>query len=1591
MLSRPAVNRYYRCMSTLPVSNPLVANSQRQAHASIAGYIYQIEQSLLRWINLRTDEALFLEGVEDCDVYSSQDQSSQAWQFKARADSISLGRAEIIETLNNFWATNLANPAFACELRYVTTSAIVVEQNEPFGAEISGITVWQRAVTNAADAEQIRLHLLRRTDLTPQLADFLRDAEVGDLQAKLLGRITWTTTAPTSAELEREIKRQLVHLGEGRSFLAAACDATYPALFKFTCNACTRGGARRLTREDFLREFDEAARVHRENALIKRQILLATPCPDWSEVVGSESGRGQFAAIDRTDFNTRIEAASQPLLSWPATLPNGAWLPRPEYDRLVAVVTKDNKSTTLLLGEPGSGKSALLSRLAAHCRTLPNTLVFAIKADALPFAVASPDDILPAWSGSGLARWLAVFARAERVVVLVDQLDAVAEIMDRRTARLNVLLSLMGALANQPGIHLVASCRPFEFEHDTRLHTVEKNQKLVLQPVASQPVEAALAAAGHQLAQLTEASRKLLSNPWNLSVYLRHSHPGEEISSLSIILTRIWSERILGAQAPVGTMDFLRGVAVKIRDEEELWIPIAIADRNQNAYRYLLSEEILVESANGLRFGFRHQSLFDYALLREFQSAAVSLADYIWQRQDGLFVRPTLLAALRHLRATARTEYVRELRSLLHPPRGRHTRFHVRDLLISFVGSQAQPLPDEVNLLVPLLRSTAEGPRVMRACAGSAGWFEQFALRPAFRRWLDAPPARAGLALGCVSLGFTVAEPIAARLVTRHWLPRPSCHGLILRALWHRSTLGAPSLRILTKLAETVPPGDLSLILDEVQKSSPSTVGEMLRLSLARQTRKAIRQYRRSSDKGFDALKSLLERDLWGHWATDTFAAEFPRDFMTACWPSVARVLPLLVKRQNVHFDARYPDSEPTMTYPERYGHAQGLLHPMMEAARSLAVQHPSEFLSFARSAEAVDHMFAQRLVAQGFLRNVSPLKSEATAWLLADRRRLDLTNFLEGDDTVALLHTLATEVDAAGLAALESAALNYVSTPENFHGDTLAERQEYAAYKTQRRRAQLLRALPRAQLSPPAAQSITQAEAELGEFGINPIRSQGGFVGALVNEEELATFSDPQFSALLAKLPDSTNWENPERRRFIDSIATSGGAIQQSRVLGVVAKKHPARTAVWAPLIIPSVNEYYAGELLGGLAASDHPTDEVLNIFRDFCHRGFATPEFKVRAAGALEVLAKRGAGLPDDAIDALLDRLDEFPARSERAEKDDSDEGPKRSILFGQCTWAHTDSSSQVMSAITAGILRRADANCHTRMLAVLERVARKPRSDFFWGQCLLESHALFASLPAEATAFLIKIVRKQPRIARLTPGRLAISHAAPFLRPDAIGKEIVGLCLASGHVSTQQFAGELAFLVFGFHQTKPNRNLLRTPRGLGARHYARGLTFAAVHFLRCPDTRDESRRIIAAALAGKTKSITQAALGFVRALDFQALDSADPKLVRAFLRLDSTVTEAWVSELVEKVAAGCDVQPKLATEVCQHLLDTAEDKLGDFRGGLSLRQGELINIALTVHRLPEYRQQGIEMFEQMLQLNLRELHDALKHLDNRQSTGG
>jgi Mrp family chromosome partitioning ATPase len=137
-----------------------------------------------------------------------------------------------------------------------------------------------------------------------------------------------------------------------------------------------------------------------------------------------------MASVEDFDWSGRIagelKKASTDLLSWPKTLPDGQWLERPEFSVLKEKVEGTDRSASVLLGAPGSGKSALLAALAHHYVDL-GWPVLAIKADALDPDIANEADLqarlgLSAPPSEVIKR----IARVRPVLFVIDQLDALA-------------------------------------------------------------------------------------------------------------------------------------------------------------------------------------------------------------------------------------------------------------------------------------------------------------------------------------------------------------------------------------------------------------------------------------------------------------------------------------------------------------------------------------------------------------------------------------------------------------------------------------------------------------------------------------------------------------------------------------------------------------------------------------------------------------------------------------------------------------------------------------------------------------------------------------------------------------------------------------------------------------------------------------------------------------------------------------------------------------------------------------------------------------------------------------------------------------
>jgi hypothetical protein len=165
--------------------------------------------------------------------------------------------------------------------------------------------------------------------------------------------------------------------------------------------------------------------------------LLATEV----EIPQSKSEADEQPAVDIPD-KARIDACGHDLVRH--SIDQGRWINRAEEDELNRVVAVNEERFVCLLGAAGSGKTALLARFVSQQR-VQGVRTLAIKADLSgqdqPF-----EDFLESQTGfrPPLRDGISQLAQHEKVVVVIDQIDALANLVDLHSNRLNNLLTFIG-------------------------------------------------------------------------------------------------------------------------------------------------------------------------------------------------------------------------------------------------------------------------------------------------------------------------------------------------------------------------------------------------------------------------------------------------------------------------------------------------------------------------------------------------------------------------------------------------------------------------------------------------------------------------------------------------------------------------------------------------------------------------------------------------------------------------------------------------------------------------------------------------------------------------------------------------------------------------------------------------------------------------------------------------------------------------------------------------------------------------------------------------------------------------------------------
>ena len=361
-----------------------VSNPRRDASPTIAGFVFQVNVTILRWLELREGEHLELECGEDIDVIQNGEDGSIAVetrlleQIKARSGrSLTLRSEEALGALSNFCSHRAANPTWNLQFRYITTANSGVEHG--WDRTDSGIETW-------AALQRGRYDDVTRCEAIAALRTFLRScvrpdkvsveawqalqqdlASDDDAQlAEIIFAFEWGIGSGDYSQIEEQIVAALD--GDGHELTPTDASQTYEHLFAFVFRLLCQPGKKVLTRNQLTAELQARSVTQADHAILElvkseleqmsarivavetamtHQANEVTTIKQTVGLLGKSLGFDSAFALSAVSLSTELPDLVSPCAAR-EELVDGL-LSRAQTDGIVAVVA-----------EPGSGKTQVL-------------------------------------------------------------------------------------------------------------------------------------------------------------------------------------------------------------------------------------------------------------------------------------------------------------------------------------------------------------------------------------------------------------------------------------------------------------------------------------------------------------------------------------------------------------------------------------------------------------------------------------------------------------------------------------------------------------------------------------------------------------------------------------------------------------------------------------------------------------------------------------------------------------------------------------------------------------------------------------------------------------------------------------------------------------------------------------------------------------------------------------------------------------------------------------------------------------------------------------------------------------------------------
>ena len=1234
----------------------------------------------------------------------------------------------------------------------------------------------------------------------------------------------------------------------------------------------------------------------------------------------------------------------------------------------------ETATDSVVTGKAGSGKTACVVEIteALRERDLP---VLAFRLDRIPFPSVSTTADLGEHLGLEESPILVLAAAAEDAgrpgVLIVDQLDAVSTMSGRSSGAFDVVEDLLQEARDTRAravLHTIVVCRAFDWLNDHHLQRLvppNSGTQVEIMEFEVDEVKETLTGAGFDPARFRERQLALLRLPQNLSLFLEAGFDKSQAPAFGTatqLFDRYWKEKRRAveeraASSPDQWMGVIETLCNEMTSAQQLSVSRETLDRFPPAYVDRLASEGVL-TFDGRRYGFGHESFFDYCFARVFVGQRESLVSFLKGSEQHLFRRAQVRQVLAYLRDANHARYVEEIRALLSDE---GIRTHIKDLAFALLAEVTDPAEEEWAIregwIAPALRAIEEGtpnPDKLSEIAwqrffGSPSWFEATDRHGVIEDWLASGNDRfANVAVNYLGRHQRHAPDRVAALLEPYadrggeWASR-------LRSLMGRADLHT-SRRFFDLFLRLVDNGTL----DEVQ--APNTFWSRLRALgkkrpdwipevLAHRFRRRLAVVR--ADGGDLRGWKFFRHDRSAAVLFNTSARHAPEAFVEHVLPVVLEISDFFALSGNT--PPRCDTVWPTLTKTHHPGGEKACLPELAGTLATLAREGATDLRDVIADLLRRDTHVANHLLLALYTGGAARYADEAAALLCDEPWRFEC-GLSENPHWCAMeaIRAVVPHCTAGNRERLERVILHYVHPYERTK----------EGYKWQgESRFNLLSAIPPELRSARANAHFEELKRKFGKPQGEPRGITGGVVKSPIKKDAADKMTDDQWLRAIEKYR-SEDWG-----RFLQNEVT-GGARQLAQAFGERVKEEPERFARLSLRFSADANPAYLEQALSALKEAPIASDLKLQV----CRKAFAESRGPCGRFIA-DVLGNIEDPLPDDAVRMLHQLATEHEDPASEAWQEEAGSGQPYN---GGDILTNGINTTRGRAADAIGDLILSDAACIERFRPTLDRMIQDRSAAVL--SCVAGTlRAVSYHDPALGMWLFQGMNLSEDRL-------LATHHVCDFIHGhlrDGFPKlrPIIERMLRSSEPEVREAGAWLAGIAALIHKSAADLvdEALRgdTPHRLGVAQ-------VAAAYIAVPECRTWCESTLVALFDDDDPEVRRESASCFRQLQDETLDDYGD-LIATFC--DSKAFEGDSSWILHTLEASPGRLPGMTCEVCEKFLDRFADEARD---GWAGRAGagdadivaKLIFRTYQQHQNDEWTARSLDLIDRLC---LERIHDA------------